>query len=413
MSKRTTHAADFETRLRQLLGDAGIDVLARGGSDGKRPDLEVRTNGRLFAIALKTASENRVDVLQGLMAAALLQARRQATLIDATALPVVGVANLTDRSVAAVAEFIAREAPEAAWGMLDLHGRLVLRGLPDGEIAAHGERSRESHRARPHDRDPFSDLGQWMAKVLIARRLPAELLAAPRVRVRRPRELARFAGVSEPTSARWVKLMRASGFLDEVRGELRLVRVREFFDRWQKKCSAQSRREIPARFILPSGKTHEQLEFALAKFAHENTVAFDPEDPPRYEGQLRWKLGPRACFALFEASRALGYAFVDGAPVHLYLEDISDDSLRHFALERAPADQARVRVIQPRWPEALFRGIVMRRTRTGNLVPTADVVQTWLDVLDHPVRGRELAGELEREVLAKWIFQESSGDTPP
>ncbi|MCK6447827.1 MAG: hypothetical protein L6Q99_15655 [Planctomycetes bacterium] len=104
---------------------------------------------------------------------------------------------------------------------------------------------------------------------------------------------------------------------------------------------------------------------------------------------------------------------MDGAPIHLYLEDVRDESLRRFGLERAPADQARVRVIEPRWPEALFRGVVLRQTRTGNFVPTADVVQTWLDVLDHPVRGSEQAGEIEREAFARSVFSGSSDASRP
>ena len=40
----------------------------------------------------------------------------------------------------------------------------------------------------------FSDLNQWMLKVLLAESIPANLLSAPRARYRNPTELARAAG---------------------------------------------------------------------------------------------------------------------------------------------------------------------------------------------------------------------------
>ncbi len=49
----------------------------------------------------------------------------------------------------------------------------------------------------------------------------------------------------------------------------------------------------------------------------------------------------------------------------------------------------------PRYPAAIFRAAVMR-----DGVPTADVLQCWLDVSHHPSRGVEQAEHLYRRVLA-------------
>ena len=47
-----------------------------------------------------------------------------------------------------------------------------------------------------------------------------------------------------------------------------------------------------------------------------------------------------------------------------------------------------------RFPESTFRGAVRR---DGGMV--ADVIQVWLDVLNHPTRGQEQAEHIFRKVL--------------
>jgi hypothetical protein len=95
-----------------------------------------------------------------------------------------------------------------------------------------------------------------------------------------------------------------------------------------------------------------------------------------------------------------------GAPVHLYLETITEESLHLFGLERANPDNAQLRVIEPTWPESVFRAAVLAQTRDQLVVPACDIVQAWLDVSDHRARGREQAVEIERDVLLKCVFAE-------
>ena len=102
-----------------------------------------------------------------------------------------------------------------------------------------------------------------------------------------------------------------------------------------------------------------------------------------------------------------------GAPVHFYLESVTEENLRRFGLERAGPDTAQLRVIEPTWPESVFRAAVRVQTRHGLFVPACDIVQTWLDISDHPVRGREQADEIERDVLTKWVFTEPSDGSRP
>ena len=47
-----------------------------------------------------------------------------------------------------------------------------------------------------------------------------------------------------------------------------------------------------------------------------------------------------------------------------------------------------------RFPESTFRGAVRR-----DGVMLADVIQVWLDVLNHPTRGKEQAEHIFRKML--------------
>jgi hypothetical protein len=106
--------------------------------------------------------------------------------------------------------------------------------------------------------------------------------------------------------------------------------------------------------------------------------------------------GPRACLGLFAASEKLGFRFPHGAPLHLHLEDISSRVLEQLGLAVAGgSEKVDVIVRRPRYPEAVFRACVV-----PDGVPAADIIQCWLDISDHPARGREHAEQIWRRVLA-------------
>jgi Holliday junction resolvase len=106
--------------------------------------------------------------------------------------------------------------------------------------------------------------------------------------------------------------------------------------------------------------------------------------------------GPRVCLGLFEAAEALGLGFVHGVKPYLYIERVSADILEELGLSaNVPEGQADVHIRIPRNRESVFRGVVRKEG-----VPTSDIVQAWLDVSQHPSRGREQADLLWRRILA-------------
>lgn len=412
MTSEHRSEAQLAHLLRRALERVGFVVQAEDGlRRHDRPDFDATLAGRRYLIELKLAGRNRSEILHGLAAAALMQARRHALgNPGTTALPIVAVSNLTDRAERIVGEWMAREAPDVPWGLLDRDGDLVLRGVPGVEAAAIRRGPAKPRTPRKHELDPFTDLGQWLAKVLLARRFRGadrRFLSAPQVPIRRARHLAQAANVSEPTSARWVKLMRERGFLEDCRDGLSLVRTREFLEQWRRANGAVPRREIVARFVLPSAAPDQQLHAALARAPISRQVVSELRSSSGVSTTVEWNGdGPRACLALFEAASALGGKHVIGAPIHLYLESITDASLQALGLARSNEQDGQVRVIEPARPESVFRAMVLAQTRQELLVPVCDIIQTWLDVADHPARGKEQADEIERSVLSRTIFAE-------
>jgi hypothetical protein len=91
-----------------------------------------------------------------------------------------------------------------------------------------------------------------------------------------------------------------------------------------------------------------------------------------------------------------GLGFVHGAPPHIYLERLDPDALGQLGLSVENADyRSDVYVRIPENPEAVFRAAVER-----DGVPVSDILQVWLDVSNHPARGKAQADEIRKKVLS-------------
>ena len=107
---------------------------------------------------------------------------------------------------------------------IDAGGFRRFRG--HGLEALNAERSRviETTRKEVSPGNLFSDLNQWMLKILLSRSLSDSLLSAPRGHYENASQLAEAAGVSVMTAFRLVRQLSEEGFLEE-RSGLRLVRT--------------------------------------------------------------------------------------------------------------------------------------------------------------------------------------------
>jgi hypothetical protein len=213
-----------------------------------------------------------------------------------------------------------------------------------------------------------------MLKVLLGRHLPEEFLHVQRGRIDGAAQLSRLAGTSLPSAWRFLSGLKEAGFIEESNGALEIVRRDDLLSAWASAVRRPSH-EVRAAFSIPSGEPLSALE-------------------PRVRAYL--SAGRRIAWAGFAASARLGFQFVHGAPLHLYVDDLSDVTLRRLDLVRAESDQAsQVILRKARWPESVFRGAVERGGQ-----PTTDILQSWLDVSQHPARGPEQANVLWTRVLA-------------
>lgn len=352
--------------LARILRDAGWAVEAPRAD--QEADLFVRGQEAAYAVQLKVGSEGRVDRLVPLLAQAVLEATHAAQ-GRVRPLAVVAAPRIAPRTAEQILRFAEDHAPDVAVGVLDLEGLRLFRGTDIERLSAPlPYRRRGAPRPRYDSGQLFSDLNQWMLKVLLAPELPATLLSAPRAEYGNASELARAADVSVMTAYRFVQLLRKEGYLHESAPHLSLVRRQSLFDRWQT-LTGRTAQEWPMRFVL-RGDARSLFGKVL------------PAD--------------RSCLALFAAADALGLGLVEGVPPHVYVERLPGTE-PHPSKEIRPCRPGEAPDIILRRapaPQSVFRGAVAR-----DGVATSDVLQVWADVASHPARGQEQADLIRERVL--------------
>ena len=359
-----------ESCLAALFERAGWHVRRNPNNPG--PDLVVRRKGIEYAVEIKSAPEGRSDRLVPLFAQAVLQAAHHAG-PKAAPLAVVAAPRISRRAAELVMAFAQRYAPDAAAGVIDFEGFALFRGPRLEEMNAPARDLPMAVRQSVRDSGQlFSDLNQWMLKVLLAPDLPDALLDSPRGQYRNASQLARAANVSVMSAFRFVQQLQREGYLHESAPYLKLVRREGLLGRWQA-LAARSVREAPMRFVLPGD----------------------------LQAQLRKMLGSgRACLALFAAADALRLGFVQGVPLYVYVQRLQPGRLAAWKNLRAcaPGEPPDVIVRQAPAPQSVFRGMV----RPGGMA-ASDVLQVWVDVAAHPSRGREQADLIRKRVLRRIV----------
>jgi len=334
--------------------------------------LIVRRRGRAYAVRVKAAVEGRGDRLVPLLAQAVLESRRAAGR-NGVPLAVVAAPRVAPRTAEQVIRFAEEYAPNAAVGVIGFDGFAMFRGPNLEELNSLARPLPPGlQRSVRASGGLFSDLNQWMLKVLLAPEISEGLLRAPRGQYANASQLARAADVSIMTAFRLVRQLQQEGYLDERANHLRLVRRDDLLRRWQASAE-RAVREVPMRFVLP-GAAEVQLGKVLA--------------------------GGRACLALFAAADALRLGHVSGVPRYVYVERLRPSSLEAWKSLRpsAAGEPPDVIVRQAPAPRSVFRGMVQS---AGG--PASDVLQVWLDVAAHPSRGREQADHIRKRALQRLI----------
>ncbi len=379
-----------EMSFEELLVDAfrrgGWRIHAEPHPGERRVDVRAGKGRHRYVVDMKTASEGRGDRLVPLLSQAVLQARsRAAKHAHWQPLAVVAAPRIGKAVADALQSFARDHAPDVAVGLLDRQGLRCFVGPGLDELNVQpkpsGPRADRASQSAVH---LFSDLNQWMLKVLLAPHIGRrELLpeAIPRRAYRNASDLAKAAHVSVMSAFRLVRQLEQEQFLDRSSGLLRLVRLEALLERWQR-AYLSPMNEWPCRWILP-GNERRQLAQALEA------------------------LGGRACLGLFAAARALKLGHVAGAPVHIYTDALRSERLPDAGLSPSPAGHpASVLLRVPAAKESVFRGAV-----TVDDVLVSDVLQVWLDTGPHAARGKEQADLIDRHVI-KPMIKEANAHKP-
>jgi hypothetical protein len=378
-SAPAARAERAEAEFARILEAAGWRVQApsvvRGGPG---LDLLIRRGKAAYAVEIKAVGEGRSDRLIPLWSQAYLQALHAAN-GRYEPLAVVAAPRIAPKAADQIMKFIGEVAPGAAAGVFDFAGLRRFRGKHLEELDSDPEFHPLQGHVQQAPADLFSDLNQWMLKVLLAPELPPSLLSAPRDRYRDASQLARGAKVSVMSASRFVRQMEQEGYLERIGPHMMLVRREELFRRWQ--ASADRRvKEAPMRFVL-RGNPETQLRKLLKR--------------------------ERSALALFAAADALHLGFVHGVPSYVYAPRLDAGTLGAWkkVVLAAPGEEPDVIVRQAPAVQSVFRGAVL----SGDVL-VSDVLQVWLDVSSHPSRGQEQAELIRRRVLGKVIGAgESSG----
>lgn len=363
--------AELAQQLERRLADAGAGVRRRRA---KKAGVTFEHGGLTFVVQPKLSRDARASILRSLLAEAILEARARKDGGAARALPVVGAPSISDAMADELRQFVRRVAPKQAWGLADSRGRLEIYINASAAISLPPEEERQRPLARVARRPTlFSDVSQWLLKVILAPELPPELLTAPRGEsIASNRDLARIAGVSLGSAGNFLAALEAEGHVERGRRGLLLTRRRELFDAWRTAARPRST-TIGMSWVVAPSKPMEGLRAVVERLDQASI---------------------RSALALHAACDALGLGFVHGAKPTLCVERFDPAVLHGLGLVVAKGSSPDVFVSVPSAPRSCFSGTVERRG-----VRATDVLQSWLDVSWHPARGQEQADHLWSEVL--------------
>ena len=227
--------AQVESLVAEVFRRGRWKVREKADAGGGRPDLIAEHAGKKYVIEIKRSSEGRKDRLIPLVSQAILQVRDWARHLPGHPLAVaIVVANYVPESVALqVKQFARRHAPDIAVGVMDLEGLRSFDG--HGLERFNSETPRARNAISPANRvaspQLFSDLNQWMLKVLLAPRIPELYLSAPRGRYHGASQLAKAAAISVMSAFRFIEQFSKARFLEEEPEGLRVVRIEELMNR--------------------------------------------------------------------------------------------------------------------------------------------------------------------------------------
>lgn len=366
--------------IRQALADGGWNVRAHELVKGREADLVISRGNEQYVVEVKAVPRGSSVPLEQPWSLAALRVRAAADERHKSLAIVVA----PQVSEAAARRLVAHQqefAPDVAIGILDSRGFRYFDVPSLSELNAEPDHSRKNPAAiRKSAPNLFSDLNQWLMKVLLAPELKPGLINAAQNLCRNASELSKSGNCSIMSAHRFIEDLKSEGFLDESSRHLRLVRREQLFKKWLG-AKSHVQADAPYRMVIRRDLTKH--------FSHFFSTS-------------------RACLGLFSAARELGVGFVSGVPPHVLVDRVSVlpggiDAVRGAdeLILSAEGDEADVVVRVPKAVKSAMRGAIEPKG-----VRCSDVIQTWLDVSNHGSRGEEQAELIWKAHLKQLVAQE-------
>jgi len=366
-----------------------------------RPDLLIEKDGLKYVVQLKWVSDGKRARLLPLLSMAILQSKAAAqSQAGLRPMAIVMAPHIDEKIAEQIWQFASSHAPDVAIAVLDLDGlrRFWGDGLEELNFERPREPQRKAFKADDAGSNLFSDINQWLLKVLLGQRLPEQLINVPRGQFRNASQLADLAKVSVMSAFRFLRQLESEGFLDSSPPAPRLANLERLLSRWQS-AMLKPQKEILCRWLIRGGE-QQRLVNAIGKY--QNLIS---QERVGSQSLVERELQPnlRLCLGGFAAASWLGFGHVSGMPPLLYLDRINSEVLERLGLanieDSRPAD---VLIKLPSFKEALFRAAV-----SLNNIRVSDVLQIWLESSVNPARGAEQADLIKRRLLNP-IIQDNS-----
>lgn len=351
----------WNTKSRSL-GDNGIDLAVSRGPHS-------------YLLEIKAIPAGSGTPITSFWSEAALRARHHAR-EHGHPLAIVVANRITRQSAERLVQFAAQYLPDVALGIVDYHGLRMFKGAGLEALNAEPEwQGVHGYAAPKTSRGLFSDLNQWLLKVLLAPALPEKFIGAPRSDYRNATELSIAAKCSVMSAHRFIEQFKSNGFVDASSRRLEVVQRSLLLQRWARESSNSGADQAYRLLLKREWRTQLERYF------------------PR--GQ--------ACLGLFSAAHELGVGFVSGVTPYVLIEK---KTLLPGGIDARPAtnefvaanstDSADVIVRVPKTHKSVFRAQVNPKG-----VPSCDIIQVWLDVSNHGSRGVEQANMIWEKHLQK------------
>jgi hypothetical protein len=356
-------------------------------------NLIIEKPGLRYIAAFKSASDGKRGRLLPLLSMAILESKTAANAqTNLRPMAVVMAPHIEENVAEEISKFVLAHASDVAIGVVDYYGlrRFWGEGLQNLDSKRPPDFHQKVFKSNDAVSNIFSDVNQWLLKVILGQRLPEQIINVPRGEFRNASQLSHLANVSVMSAFRLLRQLENEGFLDVSASSPRLVNIERMLSRWQS-AMLKPQKEFLCRWLIRGGN-EEKLMNSIRDY---RKLAGDDG----MDGKFMIERQPRLCLGGSVAASLLGFGHVSGIPPLLYVERISVELLRRLGLARIedsrPAD---VLVKIPPFKESLFRPAVVR-----NDIFVSDILQTWLESSMNPVRGIEQAGLIKTRLLDRMI----------